>query len=57
MKKSFKKLTLDKKTILTMNEAANVQGGFVGTGSGHDGCGGFKTQPCCPTTITAAIDE
>ena len=49
MKKSFKKLTLDKKTILTLNQAASFKGGAAPSGSGVETCGGQKTKPCCPT--------
>ena len=50
MKKSFKKLTLNKKTILTLNESARIKGGFAG--SGFETCGGEKTQPGCGPSVT-----
>jgi hypothetical protein len=53
MKKSFKKLALNKKTILTLNQSADIKGGFAaGTSSGVQGCGGYTTAPCCPKTVT-----
>ena len=51
MKKSFKKLVLDKKTILTLNESNQVKGGFANA-STVQGCGGEKTQPGCPPSVT-----
>lgn len=54
MKKSVKKLSLQKTSILKLNELPSVVGGLVPfRGSGVQGCGGAKTQPECPTTITA----
>jgi hypothetical protein len=51
MKKSFKKLTLNKKTILSLNQAANIRGGD-GTSSGVETCGGYTTAPCCPKSVS-----
>lgn len=52
MKKSFKKLALNKKTILTLNQAADIRGGVAGSASGVQGCGGQTTQPCCGPSVT-----
>ena len=52
MKKTFKKLTLNKKTILTLNQSADIRGGAAGSGSGVQTCGGQKTQPCCGPSVT-----
>ncbi|WP_157547341.1 hypothetical protein [Kordia zhangzhouensis] len=54
MKKSVKKLNLNKMSILHLNEIPSIQGGRVPLdASGVETCGGAKTQPECPTTITA----
>ncbi|WP_420573719.1 hypothetical protein [Kordia sp.] len=55
MKKSVKKLNLNKTSILKLNETPSILGGFRAPleRSGVQGCGGAKTQPECPTTITA----
>lgn len=54
MKKSVKKLNLNKMSILKLNDMPAISGGLVPfERSGHQGCGGAKTQPECPTTITA----
>ncbi|MEM6720052.1 MAG: hypothetical protein AAF611_12080 [Bacteroidota bacterium] len=53
MKKSVKKLSLRKTSILKLNEMPAIIGGLVPLdASGAQGCGGEKTQPGCPTTIT-----
>jgi hypothetical protein len=54
MKKSVKKLSLHKTSILKLNELPTINGGFHAPveASGAQGCGGAKTQPECPTTIT-----
>ena len=52
MKKSVKRLNLNKISILKLNQVPNIKGGLE-RASGHQGCGGAKTQPECPTTITA----
>lgn len=51
MKKSFKKLTLNKKTILTLNQSAQIKGGLQAA-SGVQTCGGEKTQPGCGPSVT-----
>lgn len=56
MKKSVKRLNLNKRSILKLNEMPAINGGLrapLEEGSGQQGCGGEKTQPGCPTTITA----
>lgn len=55
MKKSVKKLNLNKMSILHLNETPSIIGGRQAPleASGVQGCGGAKTQPECPTTITA----
>jgi len=53
MKKSVKRLNLHKTSILKLNEIPAISGGLLPYGrSGVQGCGGAKTQPECPTTIT-----
>ena len=55
MKKPFKKLVLDKKTILTLNESSKIKGGRRPLEqSGAETCGGFTTQPDCPPSIGCA---
>jgi hypothetical protein len=50
MKKSFKKLSLNKKIILNLNQAAKIKGGRHG--SGVQSCGGATTQPDCGPSVT-----
>jgi len=47
MKKTVKKLNLNKMSILKLNETPNIKGGFRAPleASGVQGCGGAKTQP------------
>ena len=53
MKKSVKKLSLNKRSILRLNELPAIYGGLKVPleASGHQGCGGFTTQPDCPPSI------
>ena len=57
MKKSFKKLSLNKKTILSLSQAADIRGGRGGTSSGVQGCGGYTTAPCCPKTVNCQTQQ
>ena len=54
MKKSVKKLNLRKIAILKLNQTPTIVGGrnVPVDASGVQGCGGAKTQPECPTTVT-----
>ncbi|MBC8756412.1 hypothetical protein H2O64_17180 [Kordia sp. YSTF-M3] len=57
MKKSVKKLNLNKTSILKLNETSTIAGGRnapLEQGSGQQGCGGFTTQPDCPPSIGCA---
>lgn len=50
MKKPFKKLSLDKKTILTLSQASIIRGGGGETsGSTAEACGLPPNTRCCPT--------
>lgn len=55
MKKSFKKLSLNKKTILTLNQSAQIKGGLQAA-SGVQTCGGEKTQPGCGPSVTCNFE-
>lgn len=54
MKKSLKKLSLNKKRILTIGESQKVYGGFANADANVtdccvETCGGQKTRPGCGT--------
>jgi hypothetical protein len=50
MKKSVKKLNLNKVSILKLNQVTTIAGGLA-QASTVQGCGGFTTQPDCPPSI------
>ncbi|MFK7746896.1 MAG: hypothetical protein AB8B65_00760 [Kordia sp.] len=53
MKKSVKRLNLNKRSILKLNELPVIAGGLRAPleASGQQGCGGYTTQPDCPPSI------
>lgn len=53
MKKSVRKLNLNKTSIMKLNETPAILGGRNAPvdNSGKQGCGGFTTQPDCPPSI------
>lgn len=54
MKKTVKKLNLNKMSILKLNQLPTIGGGRrapLEQASTVQGCGGFTTQPDCPPSI------
>jgi len=54
MKKSVRKLNLNKTSIMKLNETPAIFGGRNAPvdASGVETCGGAKTKPECPSTVT-----